>query len=356
MRSAISLLLLALLGTVSCRPDPVVVGISNGVLPIQGALLALEDARRAGMRVPVETALVQELGNAAAPAIRAAAGFVEVPGIVAVIGHSNSAASLSAAPLYNAARVVQLATHSTAVLYSEAGPFSFRMVPPDDYQGRFLADRLAARYAGRRVAVVYINDEYGRGLRDNVLAALPEGSVRIVADLPHVELAPEEMRDRTTEALVAARPEVILWLSRYTDLGRWLPGVREALGPIPILGGDALAPARLGPDSLGLWEGIEFVRFLDPEARPELIAFQERFRARYGRAPDETAILAYDAMGVILAAIADGARTGEDVRRYLDSLGRGRTPYDGIAGPLTFDPEGDAERDYVLGRIPPGAP
>jgi branched-chain amino acid transport system substrate-binding protein len=63
-----------------------------------------------------------------------------------VVGHVTSGSSLAVSQLYNDAQVVQLSPTATSVLYSQAGPFSYRMVPPDDAQGRFLADVLARDY------------------------------------------------------------------------------------------------------------------------------------------------------------------------------------------------------------------
>lgn len=347
-RSIRTAALLATLALAGCERAPVVIGIANGTLPTQGAILALEDARAAGLPVPVEPVVVPAANTLAAPAVQAADTIVSTPGVIAVLGHSNSAASLTAAPIYNEAGVVQLATHSTAELYSEAGPYSFRMVPPDGQQGRLIAEFIVSEFAGHRVALSYINDDYGRGLRAAVLTALPDGAVQVPVDVPHIEMATPDMIRRTTLTILDARPDVILWLSRAPQLADYLPGLRDSLGDVPIVGGDGMIPAEAFAAGNAIWRNIHFVRLVDLDARPGTRRFRERFRERFGADPDDAAALAYDGMAVLLEGVRDGARTGEGMRRYLMSLGRDRPAFQGITGPLTFDDDGDAARDYVM--------
>ncbi|MFO7894592.1 MAG: branched-chain amino acid ABC transporter substrate-binding protein [Longimicrobiales bacterium] len=352
LRTAAAVIMAA--SVTACSQEPVVLGIASGSVTVEAALMALEDAVADGLDVPIDTVIVREGTNMAAPAVRAADTIVSTPGVVAVMGHSNSAASLTAAPIYNRARVVQIASHSTAEIYSEAEPYSFRMVPPDGQQGRAIAEFLAREYRGRRLALTYVNDDYGRGLRANVLDALPPGAVDIVVDVPHITLASPEMVQRTVRVVVDARPDGILWLGRALQLQAYLPGLREALGRVPIIGGDALNPAEHLPDPEGLFPPLHFVRLVDMDARPGTRQFSERFRARFGQDLADAGALAYDAFAVLLAGVEAGVRTGEEMREYLMSLGRDRPAYEGITGPLRFNEHGDAYREYVMGRMTEG--
>ncbi len=66
--------------------------------------------------------------------------------VIGVIGHSNSSASLSAAQIYNARHLVQIAPTSSAPLLSQVGPYTFRLVPSDVHQAKFLADQVVAEW------------------------------------------------------------------------------------------------------------------------------------------------------------------------------------------------------------------
>lgn len=345
--------------TSACADAPrPVIAVANSSAYMDAALLAIDDFEAAGMAGGsfVDTVLRPERSSQAMAALRTAEEFVSTPGLVAVVGHSNSAASLAASQIYNEHRVVQLAPTSTAVVYSDAGPYSFRLVPPDDGQGRFLARGLRDSLpAGATVALLYVNDDYGRGLRAAFLEGMSElrGAPRIVLDLPHTDdLATLEVaRAHQVEALAGSGAEAVVWLSRATVLHELLPTLRNRVGDLPIFGGDAVAAALTLPGTDDRWAGALYVSLVDLPATSGGRRFIRRYEDRFGVAPGGPHALTYDATGLLLAALADGARSGREVRDYLDSLGRQRPPYDGVTGRIEFDEHGNVDRPYRFARV-----
>ena len=337
---------------------PVVLTVAAGSTFLDGARLALEDGLAAGPIPGLDTILIPEPTNRSDIALLHAGDLATIPGLSAVIGHGSSTASMAASQVYNDHEIVQIAPTSTTPVYSQAGPFSFRMVPSDVWQGRFLADAVAGAFPdGARVAVFYVNDDYGRGLRAEFQARVDTDRYRVVVDIPHLG---EDIREVDVEngiaAAVEAAPDVVVWLSRAPDLQTFLPDLRRELGGIPIYGGDGIGIAIPAEDGFELWKGIYYSDFVDPEATPALREFGERIRERTGRSVTTTEILTYDAMGLLLAALRDGKRTGPEIRDWLDGLGRDRPPFQGISGPLSFDDNGDVERSYVLRVIGEAGP
>jgi len=321
---------------------------------VDAARLAVLDAAAAGALPTFDTVMRYERGGEASLAIRLARDLVSTPGLVAVVGHSNSASSLAAAQVYNDASVLQLAPTSTAVLYARAGAYSFRMVPPDDQQGKFLAATLQGRFPnGARIALFYVNDDYGRGLRTSVLDALDARSYPVLLDIPHVE---EDVRPEVVEQAARAarvvRPDIVLWLSRSMVLGEYLPALRAALGETPIIAGDAVStwPQHVRADDR--WAGVQHVDFVDLEASDALRAFARRFEAAYGLRASGADVLTYDAVRVLIAGIGSGATTGAQLREYLASLGRARPVFNGLSGAVSFTERGDVVRQHLLVTIP----
>ncbi|MEX0843243.1 MAG: ABC transporter substrate-binding protein [Gemmatimonadota bacterium] len=320
-------------------------------------LALAEDDAENGPIAGLDTLLILEVSNRAGPSLVVAQEMVDRPGMVAVVGHANSTSSLATSQVYNRHRVVQVAPTSTAPLFSEAGPYSFRMVPPDHVQGRFLAEKVAELAPeGARLALYYVNDDYGRALRTAVLPHLQPDRHPVVLDLPHSEgdvheVNPEEL----TAALVASGAHFVLWLGRVPALATFLPRATSRVAPLTVLAGDAVSRAHLLFPLEGWWHGVSYTDFLDITATPELRDFRRRFQHSFDADPGGPEALVYDATRAILAAIRGGARTGEEVRRSLSRLGAGAPPYPGITGPLTFDEHGDVVRDYVVRTIgPPG--
>lgn len=357
----LALLLTTTLGLVGCvdrEPPPRVLAGVGHMGFLNAMRLAIADELAAGPIPGLDTVLVEAVSNRAAPEVETAGRLVDLPGLVAVVGHANSQASLATAPIYNRARVIQLAPTSTAPSFSQAGPYSFRLVPPDSVQGTALAREAMRRFEARgrlRIAIAYVNDDYGRGLRAATVAALDTARVRLVGEFPHNE---GDVQEPDPEGLVAAlaevRPDMILWLGRVPVLNVVLPVLRRALGGVPILTGDAAYWAALMDDRISEWDGVEYLDFVDMEADPALQSFRERMWERFETGAAGPEALIYDATRVLLAALRSGADTGDDARRYLASLGSDRPPHPGLTGPIAFDSLGDiAERSYVLRRIEP---
>jgi branched-chain amino acid transport system substrate-binding protein len=351
--------LVALAATGGCEPAPEpVLGAASSTDFLRATRFALaEDVREFGAMPSLDTLLIPQGSGRAAQALDAAHRLAAVPGMVAVLGHANSAASLASSQVYNRARIVQIAPTSTASLYSEAGRYSFRMVPADEVQGRFLAEAVHEHLpVGGTIALLFVNDDYGRNLRRTFLEALEPERAEVVLDLPHAESDVQGVDvPHHLGALEHEGPDLIVWLGRVPALNELLPGIRMHLGEIPILGSDALARADLLSDRAPEWDGVRFSDFLDMEETPELRAFGERWESVLGVEAGAGEALTYDATRMLLAGLRDGARTGEAMRMWLMTLGRERPPYPGITGPIQFDERGDVERTFVVRTIRPRA-
>ncbi len=342
------------------RPSgPVAVGAALSTPFIDAVRMAIEDAGSPAGMPEVDTVLKYEWSNRAAPALELVDSFRMVPGLVGVVGHSNSSSSLATAPLYNRDRVVQIAPTSTAADFSGSGEYSFRLVPPDSAQGGFLARVVDSIWPqGARLAVMYVNDDYGRGLRNALLARLDTTRYPIVHEQRHSDdelvAPPPDREERVRSAvtvMLAGKPDVLLWLGRPSTFEMYLGRIRQAAADLPIIAGDAFATWFQYDRGKGYWQGIRYADFLDLNHSEASRDFVSRYQDRYGRRVGSSEMLSYDAMRLLLAAIQDGARSGEEVRRWLMSLGRERPPYQAVSGPISFDEHGDIARPYVLVTI-----
>jgi branched-chain amino acid transport system substrate-binding protein len=348
-RDALTGVGLALLAGACGSQEDVLIGVANSSITVDAARLAFADAAAGGL-AGVDTVMVAEGTNEAGPAIGMAQLMVADHGVIGVVGHSNSSASLAAAGIYNERQVVQVAPTSSATVYSQAGPYSFRLVPPDEGQAGFLVEAVAAAFpAGARIALVYVNDDYGRGLRNAVRVELPDRPGEIVLEVPYLERDIESAQiEQAGQALRAAAPDVILWLGRGSTLEQFLPTLSAVVPDAMILGADGVASGRQLDAQDGRWNGVRHVDFLDMQGTPALREFAARYEARFGRAATASDALTYDATRLLLAGVVAGARTGPMLREYLLSLGRSRPAYEGITGPISFDERGEISRGYVL--------
>jgi branched-chain amino acid transport system substrate-binding protein len=347
-RRARSSIAIAILLCGCAKPEELCIGVVLGDEGVKAAQLAVEDLNAAG-GVPITLrSLSGAYGSSAQVALQGAESLATDARVLAVVGHTNSSASLSASQVYNARHVVQLAPTSTAPLYSQAGPYSFRMVGSDAHQARFLVSRLSATDV-QRVALVYANDDYGRSLRQLTVDALAARDVRPVFQGPYAET--ETDGTDIARALVAARPTVLVWLGRFPYYARVRPMLRAALPSLRVLASDGFGGSPMGARD-GELEEVQYVRLVTVDTSSARIrTLARRFASMKGTTTlSDQAVLAYDAVMLLGSGLREVGADREALRRWLERLGRERPAYVGITGPILFSPEGDRDPTYALVR------
>jgi len=192
------------------REQPVIGVAFQGI-----GLEALPAARDELASWPVRIELAFDSTVSGDPAdleVERAQRFVTLPGLVAMVGHGGSRASLAAAPVYNDAGIPQVVPTSTSRLLATAGPWTFSLAPNDSVEGAFIGDFVAGSLAARSVTIYYVNDEYGEGLRDGVRASLGALGVAI---LDEVAVHPaSDFRTLVEASLRRGTPDVVVVAAR----------------------------------------------------------------------------------------------------------------------------------------------
>lgn len=337
----------ALAGTAGCRadaaPDTVDFGLAApltrgfGENARLGAELAASEinARGGAGGRNIRIHPLDDEGDPAV-AIRVAQAFVNQPEVRAVVGHANSGPLLAAAPVYNEGELVAVGTSATSTDIAHAGPWIFRIASGDSANAAAIARE--ARRFGRRVGILYSNEEYGRSLRDVFVPALREAGAQIVGNDPYQE----EMSDFRPylERLQAHGAEVVLVAGLEVGAATLIRQMREVGLDAKVLGGDGLESLI---EVEGNYDGTMMGMLYHPDAGENARAFAQAFRARFQREPESSAATAYDAVYLLARAVDAGATTREEIRRYLDGVGQpgGSEPFVGVSGPVAFDERGD---------------
>ncbi len=339
-------------------PSPVRLGIVLDHDGYRGALLAAKDINDAGGVAGrrVELRILHGLSTRSArDAMSAAEDLTSDPSILAVVGHTNSRASVAAARVYNEHHLVQIAPTSTAPSYSDAGPYSFRMVASDIHQGPFLADVVLSDPSHPRTAILYVNDDYGRALHGTLVRSLAARAQRPVYEAPYAEGAEFGNVDQVARAIARTRPQLLIWLGRSPELQRLLPVLRSLIPDLRVLASDGFSNPRYTPLPPAALVGVHFVRFVDidgPRATSAR-ALATSYESRWHSASTDQFLLAYDAVHVLIDAIRAVGPNRSAIRDYLSGLGTVRPAFSGVVGPLTFDTHGDPPPVYYLNEVTP---
>ena len=178
---------------------PVVLGLAGpfgqprGASMLKAAQLAVNQINaKGGLRGrPLELRVADDSGSEDV-AVRIAAQLYADPAVVAVIGHLSSGTTLAAARVYGAGAtpVVMISPSASSPDLSGISPYVFRVCPSDLQHGPHLA-RFALQVLGaRRAGIIYVNNDYGRGVRRTFAAEFARLGGTVVEADPYVPTTP----------------------------------------------------------------------------------------------------------------------------------------------------------------------
>ncbi len=212
-------------------------------------------------------------------------------------------------------------------------PWYFTDLQDDRVQGYTLARHIYTELGCKRVAILRVNDRYGRfGVIKFRDASRRLGHPVVIEQ--KFTRGDTDFR-RQLQVIEDSRVDaVVLW----TDIGpaamilqqmQELGMKQRVFGSHRTIGDELIKLA--GPAA----EGFEAVFPYDPSrSDPRWQEFSTRYEARFHEKPDHFAALAYDAMQILLQSIC---RAGLNRGRIRDAL-TGIENYKGVTGEMVFDP------------------
>jgi branched-chain amino acid transport system substrate-binding protein len=212
-------------------------------------------------------------------------------------------------------------------------PWYLTTIQDDRVQGYTLARRIYSDVGLKKVALLRVNDRYGRF----GVVKFKDASRR----LGHPVLIEQKYLIGDTDFRRALRiinesgaDGIVLW-GDAAPAGIILKQMREmgmkqrVFGSFRVLGDDLL---RNAGDAA---EGLEIVFPFDPTRDdPAWLAFNHRFVKRFGARPDVFASLAYDTMNILLQAVCRAGLNRGKIRDALTAV----ESYKGVTGDMVFDP------------------
>jgi branched-chain amino acid transport system substrate-binding protein len=351
---------------IGCRAEsgPVKIGLAGpftdpiGAPMLRAAELAVAEINAAGGigGRPVELLALDDYGNADS-AIAVATRLYDSD-VAGVVGHLFSSTTIASAPVYNAPprAVVAVSPSSSAPEISGAGDWTFRVCPSDGAHGLALARWARERLGLQRGTAFYLNDDYGRGVRQTFASEFVRRGGELLAANPYLGDRPEV--DAYIERLARDRESEFVLLAGNRGEAEEILRRADARGVrLPAMGGDGLE----GIEAAGeLAEGIHLTAAYVPSVpTPENNRFVEAYRRRYPDAglPNQPAAGTYDAVRLLAEVIGRAGTEREAVREALAGVGSVSPAFAGVTGPIAFDEVGDVPdgRVYVTvvrnGRI-----
>ncbi len=356
--STLTCMVVACLSGCGSSSQPIRIGLagpvneSHGASMRRGAELAIAEINQEGGvgGRPLELVARDDRAEAVV-AVRVAQDLYETDGLVAVIGHMTSDATLAAAPVYNGGPnpVVVISPSASSRRVSRAGPYTFRICPDELQHAQRLAEWARNRLRARTAAVLYRNDADGRGVSSafrNSFTALG-GAVRATDPYLPRTLTVEPYL-RRLQALGGA--DVLIIGGTANDAEQILPTLSSLNFAPTVLGSDGLAGLEASRvDASGVFVSSAY---LPDQPNPRNRAFVEAYRRAYNdEVPDHRGAGAYDIVYLLKEALDAVGTNRSRLRTYLARVGP-RTPFEGVTGTIAFDENGDvADKPVFIGVI-----
>jgi branched-chain amino acid transport system substrate-binding protein len=265
----------------------------------------------------------------------AAAQSLVSQGVVLVVGHYCSGASVPASEVYEAAGVLQISPASSNPILTELGRANvFRVVNRDDVDGTIAGNYLVDHWADARVAVIHDGTTFGKGVADLTKSQLNK---RGVTEAVYEAFVPGK-DDYTVEMakLQAADIAAVFIGGYHTEIALLVRAAYDRGYSVQVIAGNVLGTEEFGLIAGPAAEGTLFVSGVEPRKNAAAAIVVERFRG-LGFEPEGYTLFAYGAVQVWAQAAAKSGSL--ELEAMIASLRENH--FDTVLGPLDFDDKGD---------------
>lgn len=342
--------------------------IASFIPPLQNAVnLAVKQVNdQGGLLDGKAVAVFGDTTGSAQGAVDAAGKLVNVENVPIIMGALMSGTTISAAQAVSIpAGVVQISPTATspAITSIKDNDLLFRVVPSDNYQGEVLA-RMVLDAGFKKVAVTYVNNDYGVGIGQTFVDNYKKLGGEVVAEVKHEEKKNSYRAELASLAKGGA--DALVVVAYAGDSGGVI--VKQAIeGGLftKFIGTDGLRDEALikavGADAL---KDSFFSSPTSPADNPAQKLLHDAFNAEYKSGADKAFVdQTYDATFMTMLAIAkagsaDRAKMTAALRaiasgkgdkiepgewkKAVDDIKAGKDiTYDGAGGAYQFDANGD---------------
>jgi branched-chain amino acid transport system substrate-binding protein len=268
----------------------------------------------------------------------------------AVIGHFGSTPSMAAAPIYLKGGLVEFSPTSSHPEFTSQGEYMFRNINTQAIEGPILAEYAVNSLNKKKIAVIYINNDWGVVTKDKFEEKAKALGADIVASEPFIGGQTKDFTPTLTK-IKELQPDLLFIAAMYSDTGLILQQAKQLQFDVTILGPSSLNNEQLIKMAGEAAEGVYLTSNFFPQDPSEKVkSFVEAYKQAYAVEPDQFAAVAYDTIGILAQAIEVG---GTDRKAIRDALAQVKD-YDGITGKTSFNENRDVEKEVVVLKIEGG--
>lgn len=228
-------------------------------------------------------------------------------------------------------------------------PWQIRVITDDRQSSYNLLNYIHEKMGKTRVAVIRVNNRYGRvGIKEYSDAAVRIG---------HPIIIEERFMDGDTvfttqiERIKKTNPEAILMWGNAKESALILKQIRAMGLKQPVYCSDRVVNPEFLKIAGPLAEGIVTTCQYNPDSdNPRLKAFQANYRKKFGEEPDVFAVHAYDGMNIIIDVINKAGLNRVLIRDLMVDQ-KTLKNYQGISGPIELDQSWNNVRNIYMAEV-----
>ena len=295
--------------------------------------VAVDEVNKAGGVNGQPIQVIYEDGQCAGTAASTAANkLINVDKVPVILGGTCSGETMAFTSVAEQSKTVVLSPCSSNPAITNAGDYIFRDYPSDNYQGTFAANYIFNTLGKKKVAVLYIQNDYAVGIRGVFVDAFKKLGGTIVADESAAASA-TDFRAQLTK-IKAANPDLVYSLGMADEATVSIKQARGLGINVPFFGGDAWGDAKIWSGLGQAGEGSMYTSL----STPLTDTFKAAVKAKAGTDVTDCSAEAYDGLKILAQVMGKVGTNSEAIKNQLY-----KTVYNGgvSASKIQFDSNGD---------------
>ncbi len=271
-----------------------------------------------------------------------------------LLGPGYSGSVKVTAPLAAEAGITQIMGGEAAELTQGGNKFLFRTSFGQQSSMPKVAKYINDALKAKSVAIVWVNNDFGKGGRDAIAKEFVRYNIKVAADISTEAGQADFAAD--VNKIKAAAPDVVFIYVNEEESARMLKELKRQSVTVPLVGETTLVGQKVVELAGDAANGARGHVGLTTDAPVDLVkAFREKFVKKYNYVPDHNGIKGYLAIYMIKATTEKIGKV--DAKAFADHL-HGLTikaaSEPGILMDVTFDQNGDIDRQGFLVEVVEG--
>jgi branched-chain amino acid transport system substrate-binding protein len=274
--------------------------------------------------------------------------------VFAVFGPGFSGSILVSMSETKRAAIPNFTGGEAASITQQGNPYVFRTSFGQATSMPKVARYMAQNLKAKTVAVIFVNNDFGKGGRDSVTKALDALGAKVVADIStdagQVDFSSPVLKAKQSNA------DVIFVYTNEEESARALRELRKQGVSKPIVGETTLTSQKVielaGDAANG---AVAHVGLTTDAPIPNMRAFRSKFEKEYKYIPDHNGIKGYTSVYVMKAGIEKAGKVDRAAfAKAMHGLQVSAAKEPGVIMDVSYDDKGDLDRESFMTEVKGG--